>query len=103
MENIFKLFERKSQQIKELRLLVDNGDTGIYKLYTKWPGSPDLDDYMRIIFQNDPSKPDALDFDGGPMISIGYYLDESNVIEDIYEDKHTKEFLVKVKHLKDKK
>lgn len=101
MNDVFKLHERRSQQIKELRLLIDNGDNGVYKIYIKWPGSPELDDYMRIIY-TDYSHPDALDFDGGPMIYKGFHLDDYNVITDIYRDKNSNEFLVKVECLKNK-
>ena len=95
MENIFRLFERSSPQIKELRLLVDKGDVGIYKIFTKWPNAPELDSYMRVIY--DDKGIDALDFDGGPFIYPGYSLDEHNKISKIYEDKITKEYLIEVK------
>lgn len=97
MEQIFELVARPSQQIKELRLLYEEDDnTGVYKVFTQWLDHPDFDGYIRIIFSDD-NKIDALDFDGGPMIYTGYQLDIHNKITEIYRDKNTKEFLVKIK------
>lgn len=98
MEQTFKLVERKSPQIKELRLLYEDTEkSGIYKVFSQWPGYPSLDNYGRILYnQNDPDKIDGLDFDGGPMIYRGYKPDKHNIITDIYCDKTTYEFLVKV-------
>ena len=97
MKQIFELIGRPSPQIKELRLLYENNDNvGVYKIYSKWEGAPELDGYCRILYsEND--KIDGLDFDGGPMIYRGFSLDKHNKIIDIYKDKNTKEFLVKVK------
>lgn len=97
MEQTFKLHERPSEQIKELRLLVDNENSGIYKLYTKWPGYSGLDTYYRVSYS--PEKIEFIDFDGGPLISRGFMLDDNNQITDIYEDKNSYEFLVKVEKI----
>ena len=103
MKQIFKLHERPSSQIKELRLLYeeDNGTTGVYQVYTKWPNCPELDDYCRVIFDGKSNNINALDFDSGPMIYSGYRLDENNKVVKITRDSTNGEFLVKVKENKD--
>lgn len=99
MEQTFKLIERPSEQIKELRLLYEQTENlGIYKVFSEWPGYPYLNSYIRFLY--DSKNPDVicgLDFDGGPLIHPGYKLDEHYTIKNIYRrDKITYEFLVEV-------
>lgn len=101
MELIFELIERPSSQIKELRLLSENGNIGVYKVFCKWSNAPEFDSYLRILYSDD-DEIDGLDFDGGPIIYPGYKLDKNNTITKIYRDKITNEFLVEVKCTKDK-
>ena len=109
MELTFELTERPSPQIKELRLLSEKDNIGIYKIFCKWPNNPNFDMYMRILYSED-YKIDGLDFDGGPMIYPGYKLDENNKITKIYRDNKNNEILVEVecfkkivKHMKKEK
>lgn len=97
MKQIFELKARPSDQIKELRLLFEEkNNIGVYKVFTQWKKDPNFDGYIRILYSDDNTI-DGLDFDGGPLIYPGYLLDENNKIIDIYTDKNTKEFLIKVK------
>ena len=36
----------RTSQIKQLHLESQHGHSGVYRVYTKWPGYPDLDDYI---------------------------------------------------------
>lgn len=96
MELVFKLSERPSSQIKELRLLSENNNVGIYKVFTKWANNPDFNSYIRVIYKDDNSI-QAIDFDGGPMIGPGYKLDDKNTVFKISNDIITNELLVVVK------
>lgn len=99
MQQVFKLWERESPQIKELRLLYESSPTrGVYKLFTQWPGYPGFDTYYRIIYDQDDHSIKALDFDGGPMIYSGFVLDKNNKIVNIHRDAITQEFLVDVQY-----
>ena len=60
----------KTSQIKQLHLESQNGHSGVYKVYTKWPGYPNLDNYLRIGYDNEKHI-DYIDFDGGPWLTIG--------------------------------
>ena len=37
-----------TSQVKQLHLESQSDHSGVYKVYTKWPGHPSLDDYLRI-------------------------------------------------------
>ena len=60
----------RTSQIKQLHLESQNDHSGIYKVYTKWPGYPDLNDYLRIGY-DDEKHIKYIDFDGGPWLTIG--------------------------------
>ena len=59
-----------TSQIKQLHLESQSDHNGVYKVYTKWPGHPDLDDYLRIGY-NGEKHINYIDFDGGPWLTIG--------------------------------
>ena len=59
-----------TSQIKQLHLESQSDHSGIYKVYTKWPGHPNLDDYLRIGY-DDENHINYIDFDGGPWLTIG--------------------------------
>lgn len=65
-------------QIKQLHLESQNGHSGIYKVYTKWPDSPDLDDYLRIGY-DDEKHIKFIDFDSGPYLTIGSKVDDYTI------------------------
>ena len=56
-----------TSQIKQLHLESQSDHSGVY---TKWPGHPNLDDYLRIGY-DDESHINYIDFDGGPWLTIG--------------------------------
>ena len=60
----------RTSQIKQLHLESQKGHSGVYKVYTKWPGHPSLDDYLRIGY-DDENHIKYIDFDGGPWLTIG--------------------------------
>ena len=41
--DLSKAGHAKTAQIKQLHLESQNGHSGVYKVYTKWPGYSDLD------------------------------------------------------------
>ena len=82
MELTFKLQDRPSPFIRELRLSYETDDGGIYIPFT--------DGLIRII-----GDIEAIDFDGGPFMTAGYKLDENNIVESIY--RQDKQIFVKVK------
>ena len=59
-----------TSQIKQLHLESQSDHNGVYKVYTKWPGHPNLDDYLRIGY-DDENHIKYIDFDGGPWLTIG--------------------------------
>ena len=71
-------------QIKQLHLESQNGHSGIYKVYTKWPGSPDLDNYLRIGY-DDEKHIKYIDFDGGPFLAIGSKVGDYIITDFIHD------------------
>ena len=69
-----------SPQIKQLRLEAEEGKEGIYSIYTKWPDSEDLDDYIRVGY-DDNKNILYVDFDSGPFLSIGSSIDNYTIKE----------------------
>ena len=81
MEEIIDLTKAghaKTPQIKQLHLESQNGHSGVYNIYTKWPDCPDLDDYLRIGY-NDEKHITYIDFDGGPWLTIGSKVDDYTI------------------------
>ena len=82
----------KTSQIKQLHLESQNGHSGVYKVYTKWPGYPNLDNYLRIGYDNE--KPiDYIDCDGGPWLTIGSKVGDY-IITDFIHDGEFREIKV---------
>lgn len=71
MDKEIELKDRYSPQIKKLIYHSETDTEYCYKLEAKWPGYPEYDNYMRIGYNDDTKYPRFIDFDGGPMISIG--------------------------------
>ena len=59
-----------TSQIKQLHFESQSDHNGVYKVYTKWPGHPNLDDYLRIGY-DDENHINYIAFDGGPWLTIG--------------------------------
>ena len=70
----------RTSQIKQLHLESQNGHSGVYKIYTKCPGYPDLDDYLRIGY-DDNKCISYIDFDGGPWLTIGSKVDNYTITD----------------------
>ena len=79
-------------QIKQLHLESQNGHSGVYKVYTKWLDSPDLDACLRIGYNN-IRHIDYIDFDGGPFLTIGSKVGDY-VITDFIHDGNFKNIKV---------
>ena len=82
----------RTSQIKQLHLESQNGHSGVYKVYTKWPGHSDLDDYLRIRYDKERHI-DYIDFDGGPWLTIGSKVGEY-IITDFIHDGEFREIKV---------
>ena len=76
--DLSKAGHAKTAQIKQLHLESQNGHRGIYKIYTKWPDSPDLDDNHRIGY-DDEKHIKFIDFDSGPYLTIGSKVDDYTI------------------------
>lgn len=83
----------KSPQIKQLRLKEIKDGKGYYDVYTRWPGCPDLDDYLRVLYQTNPTKVTAIDFDGGPYLIKGSIVD-GYTITDFLSDENANNVVV---------
>ena len=81
-----------TSQIKQLHLESQSDHNGVYKVYTKWPGSSDLDDYLRIGY-NDEKHIVYIDFDGGPWLTIGSKVGDY-IITDFIHDGEFREIKV---------
>ena len=82
----------RTSQIKQLHLESQNGHSGVYKVYTKWPGHSDLDDYLRIGY-DDNKYISYIDFDGGPWLTIGSKVGDY-IITDFIHDGEFREIKV---------
>ena len=82
--DLSKAGHAKTAQIKQLHLESQNGHSGIYKVYTKWPGYPDLDNYLRIGYNN-ARHIDYIDFDGGPFLAIGSKVGDYIITDFIHD------------------
>ena len=82
----------RTSQIKQLHLESQNGHSGVYKVYTKWPGHSDLDDYLRIGYDK-KRHIDYIDFDGGPWLTIGSKVGDY-IITDFIHDGEFREIKV---------
>ena len=82
----------RTSQIKQLHLESQNGHSGVYKVYTKWPGHSDLDDYLRIGYDKERHI-DSIDFDGGPWLTIGSKVGDY-IITDFIHDGEFREIKV---------
>ena len=82
----------RTSQIKQLHLESQNGHSGVYKVYTKWPGHSDLDDYLRIGYDKERHI-DYIDFDGGPWLTIGSKVG-NYIITDFIHDGNFKKIRV---------
>ena len=74
----------RTSQIKQLHLESQKGHSGVYKVYTKWPGFSDLDNYLRIGYNN-ARHIDYIDFDGGPFLAIGSKVGDYIITDFIYD------------------
>lgn len=95
MQEIIDLSEAghaRTSQIKQLHLESQNGHSGVYKVYTKWPGHSDLDDYLLIGYDNERHI-DYIDFDGGPWLTIGSKVGDY-IITDFIHDGEFREIKV---------
>ena len=82
----------RTSQIKQLHLESQNGHSGVYKVYTKWPGHSDLDDYLRIGYDKERHI-DYIDFDEGPWLTIGSKVGDY-IITDFIHDGEFREIKV---------
>ena len=78
--DLSKVGHALTSQIKQLHLESQSDHSGIYKVYTKWPGHPNLDDYLRIGY-DDENHINYIDFDGGPWLTIGSKVGDYTIID----------------------
>ena len=76
----------KSPQIKELHKVSEESGSGLYKIYVKWPGHPELDDYLRMGYNPDTNEISFVDFDGGPWISAGFKFSDGCIVDGFNHD-----------------
>lgn len=85
MKDRYNLIGHSNSSTKELHLIEELDNYGIYRPVAKWPDSSEAS--YRIGYDSAESGIlDFIDFDGGPFISAGYEVEPGVKVERIIHD-----------------
>lgn len=85
MKEVYNLIGHSNYSIKELHLIEQLDDYGIYRPVAKWPDSSEAP-YRMGYDKKESGILNFIDFDGGPFISVGYEVEPGVKVERIIHD-----------------